>query len=78
MKHPCKDLEMAKDDAKDERGPKKIKSILAKAGKRALGGGLPGFVAMILQVVLLMWLRTLVNYQYSRGVSFFKTKKLKM
>mmetsp|Transcript_49441 Transcript_49441/g.96684 ORF Transcript_49441/g.96684 Transcript_49441/m.96684 type:complete len:305 (+) Transcript_49441:1-915(+) len=70
MKHPCKDLEMAKDDAKDERGPKKIKSILAKAGKRALGGGLPGFVAMILQVVLLMWLRTLVNYQYSRGGSF--------
>ena len=39
------------------------RSILTKAGKRALGGGIPGFLAMIVQVVALMWLRTLVNYQ---------------
>jgi hypothetical protein len=45
-------------------------AILAKASKRALGGGLPGFCAMIIQVVTLMWMRTLVNYQYSRGGSF--------
>ena len=50
--------------------------ILKRAGKRALGGGVPGFAAMIIQVLALMWLRTLVNYQYSRGGTFgeaFKT-----
>lgn len=43
---------------------------LSRAGKRALGGGIPGFLAMLLQVVTLMWMRTLVNYQYSRGGTF--------
>lgn len=32
--------------------------ILQRAGRRALGGGLPGAAAMGLQVVSLMWLRT--------------------
>mmetsp|Transcript_3149 Transcript_3149/g.3757 ORF Transcript_3149/g.3757 Transcript_3149/m.3757 type:complete len:269 (-) Transcript_3149:12-818(-) len=32
-------------------------------------GGIPGAVAMIVQVASLMWLRTTVNYQYSHGVS---------
>jgi len=41
--------------------------VLRKAGKRALGGGIPGAVAMVLQVVLLMWLRTTINYQYRNG-----------
>ncbi len=36
---------------------------LKKAGKRALGGGLPGAAAMGVQVLSLMWLRTTVNYQ---------------
>jgi hypothetical protein len=36
---------------------------LKKAGKRALGGGLPGAAAMGIQVLSLMWLRTTVNYQ---------------
>ena len=38
--------------------------ILRRAGKRALGGGIPGAAAMGVQVVSLMWLRTTVNYQY--------------
>eukprot|EP01046_Picozoa_sp_COSAG06_P009751 COSAG06_NODE_515_length_14818_cov_1329.391263_10_plen_116_part_00 len=60
---------MAGDEAKSK--PKEpLGAILKRAGKRALGGGLPGFVAMIIQVLALMWLRTLVNYQYSRGGSF--------
>lgn len=41
--------------------------ILAKAGKRALGGGLSGAVAMTTQVGSLMWLRTTMNYQYRHG-----------
>lgn len=36
---------------------------LKRAGKRALGGGLPGAAAMGVQVLSLMWLRTTVNYQ---------------
>ena len=50
--------------------------ILKKAGWRALGGGLPGFLAMMIQVIALMWMRTIVNYQYKSGGTFeeaFKT-----
>jgi len=41
--------------------------IFAKAAKDALGGGLPGAAAMAAQVTSLMWLRTIVNYQYRYG-----------
>lgn len=41
--------------------------VFRRAGKRALGGGIPGAIAMVLQVVLLMWLRTTINYQYRNG-----------
>jgi hypothetical protein len=34
----------------------------------AIKGGASGSIAMVLQVVLLMWLRTIVNYQYRHGV----------
>ncbi|EMR62517.1 putative mitochondrial carrier protein [Eutypa lata UCREL1] len=37
---------------------------------RALGGGLSGAAAMLLQVLLLMPLRTIMNYQYRHGTSF--------
>ena len=43
--------------------------ILRKAGRRALGGGIPGAAAMGIQVLSLMWLRTTVNYQYRYGMS---------
>lgn len=43
---------------------------LSKALKRALGGGLSGAAAMVLQVLLLMPLRTIMNYQYRHGSSF--------
>jgi len=46
-----------------------LSEILAKAGKRALGGGLPGAAAMVVQVGGLMWLRTTMNYQYRHGTS---------
>ncbi|KAK0624604.1 mitochondrial carrier protein [Bombardia bombarda] len=43
---------------------------LGGALKRALGGGLSGAAAMVLQVLLLMPLRTIMNYQYRFGSSF--------
>lgn len=44
-----------------------LPDVLKRAGKRALGGGVPGAAAMGIQVVSLMWLRTTVNYQYRHG-----------
>lgn len=46
---------------------KSTQQILREAGKRALGGGLPGAAAMGVQVCSLMWLRTTMNYQYRYG-----------
>lgn len=48
---------------------KPLSEILSAAGKKALGGGLPGMAAMGIQVGSLMWLRTTVNYQYKNGTS---------
>lgn len=46
-----------------------LKDVLKKAGKEALGGGIPGMVAMFAQVSSLMWLRTTINYQYRYGTT---------
>ena len=40
---------------------------LQKVIRDALGGGVPGMVAMVAQVTSLMWLRTTMNYQYAHG-----------
>ncbi len=50
--------------------------ILNKSFNKAMGGGLSGSLAMVSQVSTLMWLRTIMNYQYVNGTSFkesFKT-----
>jgi len=47
-----------------------LNQILIKAGKRGLGGGLPGAVAGVVQVTTLMWLRTIINYQCRYGTTF--------
>eukprot|EP00198_Chlamydomonas_reinhardtii_P008578 XP_001697915.1 predicted protein [Chlamydomonas reinhardtii] len=47
--------------------PKPLGQVLADAGNKALGGGLPGMAAMATQVLSLMWLRTTINYQYRYG-----------
>lgn len=52
------------------------KSISGKVVDNALKQGLPGLVAMGVQVTTLMWLRTTVNYQYRYGTNMqtaFKT-----
>lgn len=43
--------------------------VLDKALKRAVGGGVSGALAGVAQVLLLMWLRTTMNYQYRNGGS---------
>ncbi|QDS70792.1 hypothetical protein FKW77_004325 [Venturia effusa] len=48
---------------------------LKKALFRALGGGLSGSAAMVLQVLLLMPLRTIMNYQYRFGTTFTTATK---
>jgi len=44
-----------------------LSEILAKASKKALGGGIAGLIAGVIQVITLMWLRTTMNYQYRYG-----------
>ena len=48
---------------------KTLGDALRNAGKRALGGGLAGAIAMVVQVLALMWMRTTINYQHSKGLS---------
>lgn len=49
-------------------------AILRRAAGSAVRGGTAGAIAMVLQVVLLMWLRTVINYQYKHaGVSITQT-----
>ena len=49
--------------------------ILSKAFNRAIGGGLSGAGAMVIQVSSLMWLRTTMNYQYRYGTKTLNTMK---
>lgn len=46
--------------------------ILVKAGRKGLGGGVPGAIAGVVQVLTLMGLRTVINYQMRYGTTFFK------
>lgn len=46
---------------------------LKKAGYSAINGGIPGAIAMVSQILTLMWLRTIMNYQYRYGMSMRST-----
>jgi hypothetical protein len=50
--------------------------VLSNALHRALSGGISGSIAMTLQVVTLMWLRTTMNYQYRYGKSMSQSFKI--
>ena len=41
--------------------------VLRKAARKALNGGVAGFSAGLAQVILFMWMRTVMNYQYAHG-----------
>ena len=43
--------------------------VLGKAARKALNGGVAGFLAGLAQVLLFMWMRTVMNYQYAHGGS---------
>lgn len=53
-------------------GPDKGGAILEKALSRAFRGGIPGFVAALVQIFSLMWLRTTINYQFKTGTPLCK------
>lgn len=55
----------------ENKQQKSISSVF----KDALGGGVPGMVAMVTQVTTLMWLRTTMNYQYSNGTTMTEAMK---
>lgn len=51
----------------------KLTKILTEAAKRGIGGGIPGALAGVVQVLTLMWLRTIINYQARYGATFWAT-----
>jgi hypothetical protein len=46
---------------------KSKRNILKTAANKALGSGFSGASAMAIQVTSLMWMRTIMNYQYRNG-----------
>lgn len=54
------------------KGSSTMNEILLNAGRKGLGGGIPGAIAGVVQVMMLMWIRTVMNYQSRYGTSFFK------
>jgi hypothetical protein len=62
-------LRRSRSIAQEEKRPT-MNQILIRAGKRGLGGGIPGALAGMVQVITLMWLRTIINYQCRYGTTF--------
>lgn len=56
--------------------PRKEHGILEVAWRSALSGGIPGMAAMATQVTTLMWLRTVMNYQYKYGTTMTDAMKI--
>lgn len=54
---------------KEAVAPPKLSDTLKSAAVKALGGGIAGALAMVVQVVALMWMRTTINYQHAKGMS---------
>lgn len=46
-----------------------LSQILRKAGRIGIGGGVPGAIAGVVQVISLMWLRTVTSYQCRYGTT---------
>jgi hypothetical protein len=62
-------LRRSRSIAQEEKRPT-VNQILIRAGKSGLGGGILGALAGIIQVITLMWLRTIINYQCRYGTTF--------
>jgi hypothetical protein len=62
----------AKQRKPQDEGTLTLNQIFVRAGRRGLGGGLPGAIAGVVQVVTLMWLRTIMSYQSRYGGTFLQ------
>ena len=61
----------------DKNGPAPtFDEILDKATKRAFKGGVAGSAAAAVQVTSLMWIRTIMNYQYRYGTGLTEAFKV--
>lgn len=49
---------------------KSLTEVLTRAGKKAVSGGIAGAAAQSMYVFTLMWMRTIMNYQYRYGGTF--------
>merc|ERR1719146_95156 len=54
-------------EAQSKPAPKSIGDVFSKAAKSALRGGIAGMSAQGINVLALMWMRTIMNYQYRYG-----------
>merc|ERR1719410_2753757 len=59
----------------DKKAPPSLSAVLEKAWKRALSGGIAGMGAQGINVLTLMWMRTIMNYQYRYGGGLTETVK---
>merc|ERR1719263_483097 len=50
-----------------------MSEIMSKASKKALSGGIAGMSAQAINVCTLMWMRTIMNYQYRYGGGLVET-----
>ena len=57
----------------DSKQAPSVSEIMSKASKKALSGGLAGMGAQAINVLTLMWMRTIMNYQYRYGGTFTNT-----
>eukprot|EP00928_Gymnodinium_smaydae_P051291 TRINITY_DN3481_c0_g1_i1.p1 TRINITY_DN3481_c0_g1~~TRINITY_DN3481_c0_g1_i1.p1 ORF type:complete len:288 (-),score=78.68 TRINITY_DN3481_c0_g1_i1:94-957(-) len=61
---------MSADSAVANKAAPSLSEIMNKASKKALSGGLAGMGAQAINVLTLMWMRTIMNYQYRYGGTF--------
>jgi len=59
----------------DSKSPPSWNEVMNKAGKKALSGGLAGMSAQAVNVCTMMWMRTIMNYQYRYGGGMVETTK---
>jgi len=59
----------------EAKAPPSMSEIMSKASKKALSGGLAGMGAQAINVLTLMWMRTIMNYQYRYGGSLSEVVK---
>jgi len=59
--------------AEAAKAPPSMSEILSKASKKALSGGIAGMGAQAINVLTLMWMRTIMNYQYRYGGTLGET-----